>query len=745
MRKAISFLLLSMIAAEAMAQDICHTRNGMRAEQTAGGYTTEVVFYSPAIARVMKQPTTAAPLQEKSSLSVVLEPQLTKIAYKETAAQLVMTTAVLRVVYDKATGTLSFTDLRGNTLLREKEATFVLRQEGADAGAYQVKQAFLLDDEAIYGLGQFQNGKMNQRYTCKELIQGNTEDVVPLLHSVKGYGIFWDNTSPTMFTDTAEETAFASEVGEGVDYYFLCGGNGDGVVAAMRLLTGQVPMLPLWIYGYWQCRERYKTQDEVVEVVENYRRRRVPLDGIIQDWQYWGNNYLWNAMEFLSGGYSNPQYMMEMVHGMNAHIIISIWSSFGPQTKPYRALQENGMLLPFETWPRSGSELWPPRIDYPSGVRVYDAYDPAARDIYWDYANKGLFAWGMDGWWMDSTEPDRENFTDADYEGHTYLGSYRKVCNAYPLMSVGGVYTHQRATTSQKRVFILTRSAFAGQQRYGANTWSGDITASWETLRCQIPAGLNFSLTGIPHWNNDIGGFYANAYNNAWGDNTATQNPLYRELYVRWMQFGAFTPMMRSHGTEVPREIYYYGEKGEPIYDALEKAIRLRYTLLPYIYSTSWAVSRKQATFMRALFMDFAHDRQVWDINDEYMFGNALLVAPIVKAQYTQEEVASMAALRERDGDNAMRDVDFTAEKSTEVYLPSGTLWYDFWSNEQHTGGQRITCATTIDRIPLFCARREHHPSWSRRAVCYGDGVGQPRGACVPLCRRHIHPLRRRV
>ena len=579
-----------------------------------------------------------------------------------------------------------------------------------DAGTktYQVYQPFILDkEEAIYGLGQLQNGKMIQRNMTKNLIQGNVEDVSPFFQSTKGYGVFWDNYSPTLFTDNEVETSFRSEVGDCVDYYFMYGKDADGVIAQVRSLTGQAPMFPLWTYGYWQSKERYKSQEEVVDVVRKYRELGIPLDGIIQDWQYWGHNYLWNAMDFQNPTFNNPQKMMEDVHAMNAHMAISIWSSFGPMTKPYRELDKKGMLFNFTTWPQSGLESWPPNMEYPSGVRVYDAYNPEARDIYWKYLNDGIFKLGMDAWWMDSTEPDHLDWKPEDMDTKTYLGSFRKVRNAYPLMTVGGVYDHQRAVTSDKRVFILTRSGFLGQQRYGANVWSGDVASTWESFRNQIPAGLNFSLCGMPHWNSDIGGFFAGHYNKSWNDDSASKNPLYQELYVRWLQFGTFNPMMRSHGTDVYREIYKFGKKGEPVYDAIEKMIGLRYSLLPYIYSTSWEVSNRQSSFMRALMMDFVDDRKVWDINDEYMFGKSILVAPITHAQYTPEAVVKVSEEEgwNRDGvKKAKTDVavDFMETKSTKIYLPAGTLWYDFWTNEKHEGGKEITKETTLDVIPLY-------------------------------------------
>ena len=562
-------------------------------------------------------------------------------------------------------------------------------------------------EEAIYGLGQLQNGKMIQRNMTKNLIQGNVEDVSPFFQSTKGYGVFWDNYSPTLFTDNEVETSFRSEVGDCVDYYFMYGKDADGVIAQVRSLTGQAPMFPLWTYGYWQSKERYKSQEEVVDVVRKYRELGIPLDGIIQDWQYWGHNYLWNAMDFQNPTFNNPQKMMEDVHAMNAHMAISIWSSFGPMTKPYRELDKKGMLFNFTTWPQSGLESWPPNMEYPSGVRVYDAYNPEARDIYWKYLNDGIFKLGMDAWWMDSTEPDHLDWKPEDMDTKTYLGSFRKVRNAYPLMTVGGVYDHQRAVTSDKRVFILTRSGFLGQQRYGANVWSGDVASTWESFRNQIPAGLNFSLCGMPHWNSDIGGFFAGHYNKSWNDDSASKNPLYQELYVRWLQFGTFNPMMRSHGTDVYREIYKFGKKGEPVYDAIEKMIGLRYSLLPYIYSTSWEVSNRQSSFMRALMMDFVDDRKVWDINDEYMFGKSILVAPITHAQYTPEAVVKVSEEEGWNRDGAKKTktdaaVDFMETKSTNIYLPAGTLWYDFWTNEKHEGGKEITKETTLDVIPLY-------------------------------------------
>jgi len=694
--------LLIVFAIGSQAQSYQKTDLGVKTK--INSMDIEIQFYGPSTVRVLKSPVGKA--FTKESLSVIKKPQATKFTVNQQGDVVSLKSSKLKVDVDVKSCKIAYSTLAGEKLLSEKEsgATFI---DFNDAGSktYTIRQSFTLDkDEAIYGLGQQQRGKLSLRNTKLNMVQGNTDDYVPFLVSTKGYGLFWDNYSPTVFEDNPENTSLKSDVGDCIDYYFMLGGNIDGSIACMRELTGQAPMFPLWTFGYWQSKERYKSQNELVGVVSKYRELGVPLDGIIQDWQYWGNNYLWNAMEFLNTEFPNPKKMVDDIHNMNAHVIISIWSSFGPQTKQFREMQPKGMLLNFGTWPQSGLETWPPNREYPSGVEPYDPYNPEARNIYWKYLNKGLFSFGIDGWWMDSSEPDHLDFKPSDFDLKTYLGSFRKVRNAFPLMTVGGVGEHQRAASSDKRVFILTRSAFAGQQRYGSMTWSGDVNSSWQSLRNQIPAGLNFSMSAIPYWNTDIGGFFASAYKRGWDD--GNKNPSFQELYVRWLQFGAFTPMMRSHGTDIPREIYNFGKKGETIYDAIAKTINLRYSLLPYIYSAAWDITKNQSTMMRALVMDF-NDKKVVDMNNEYLFGKSILVAPVVNAQYTPETILRANAETGWDKKDAAADtksqaVNFTQAKSTKVYLPEGTAWYDFWTNEKLNGGQEIVKATTIDEIPLY-------------------------------------------
>ncbi|UKK55955.1 glycoside hydrolase family 31 protein [Prevotella communis] len=666
MKKLLSLAVMAIGLAEAQAQDV------------------KIEFITPSIVHVVKgQPT--------KTLVVTAKPQdvaLTKKGNTTSSKEL--------TVKQDAKGNLTFLTAKGKVLLKEKECDVL-----------EARQTFTLDkDEAIYGLGTIQNGKMNRRGEKKRMEQSNLEDFQNVLQSIKGYGIYWENYSPTLFEDNAEGMTFDAEVGNGVDYYFMYGNNADGVIAQMRYLSGDVPMFPLWTYGFWQSKERYKSAAETEGIVDQYRALNVPLDGIIQDWQYWGSNYLWNAMDFLAEDFSNGKQMIQNVHRKHAHFMISIWASFGPMTQQYRELNEKGLLMPFETWPQSGiSHIWPPVMKYPSGVKVYDAFHPEARAIYWKYL-KTLYDYGTDAWWMDSTDPDFFNPRESDYAHKVYGGTWRSQRNAFPLETVRGIYQAQRKDYGQKRVFIMTRSSYAGQQHYGSNMWSGDVNSSWDMLRKQVPAGLSYSLTGNPNFNTDIGGFFCGSYNTK-GSGSAPRNPQFQELYVRWMQYGLFCPVFRSHGADAPREIWQFGKKGEPVYDAIEKQIRLRYRLIPYLYSTAWQVTSNNDSYMRPLFSDFAADKKVWNITDEFLFGRSILAAPIVKAQYTEEKIIRTDAMTGWNRQNATDGsaagaIDFTATKTTTKYLPKGAAWYDFWTNKQYKGGQDVTLETTLDRVPMF-------------------------------------------
>ena len=665
MKRLLSLAIMAIGLAEAQAQDV------------------KVEFITPSIVHVVKgQPT--------KTLVITAKPEQVKVVKKGN----VTSSSELTVKQD-AKGNLTFLTAKGKVLLREK-----------NCDVKEARQTFTLDkDEAIYGLGTIQNGKMNRRGEKKRMEQSNLEDFQNVLQSIKGWGIYWENYSPTLFEDNANGMTFDAEVGDGVDYYFMYGKSADGVIAQMRYLSGDVPMFPLWTYGFWQSKERYKSARETESIVDQYRALNVPLDGIIQDWQYWGSNYLWNAMDFLAEDFSNGKQMIQNVHKKNAHFMISIWASFGPMTQQFRELDEKGLLMPFETWPQSGiSHVWPPIMKYPSGVKVYDAFHPEARAIYWKYL-KTLYDYGCDAWWMDSTDPDFFNPKESDYEHKVYGGTWRSQRNAFPLETVRGIYQAQRKDDKGKRIFIMTRSSYAGQQHYGSNMWSGDVNSSWDMLRKQVPAGLSYSLTGNPNFNTDIGGFFCGSYNTK-GSGSAPKNPQFQELFVRWMQYGLFCPVFRSHGADAPREIWQFGKKGEPIYDAIEKQIRLRYRLIPYLYSTAWQVTSNNDSYMRPLFSDFAADKNVRNTTDEFMFGHSILAAPIVNPQYTEEKIIRTDAMtgwnrQDVKGENA-QGVDWSATKTATKYLPKGTTWYDFWTGKQYKGGQNVTLETTIDRVPMF-------------------------------------------
>ena len=643
----------------------------------------KIEFFTPSIVHVVKG-------QATKSLVVTAPPSTVKVTKKGNA-----TSSSELIVKQDAKGNLTFLTAKGKVLLKEKECD-----------VKEARQTFTLDkDEAIYGLGTIQNGKMNRRGEKKRMEQSNLEDFQNVLQSIKGWGIYWENYSPTLFEDNAEGMTFDAEVGEGVDYYFMYGGSADGVIAQMRYLSGDVPMFPMWTFGFWQSKERYKSAKETESIVDQYRALNVPLDGIIQDWQYWGSNYLWNAMDFLAEDFANGKQMIQNVHKKNAHFMISIWASFGPMTQQFRELNEKGLLMPIETWPQSGiSHVWPPIMKYPSGVKVYDAFHPEARAIYWKYL-KTLYDYGTDAWWMDSTDPDFFNPRESDYQHPVTGGTWRSLRNAFPLETVRGIYQSQRKDDRGKRVFIMTRSAFAGQQHYGSNMWSGDVASSWEMLRNQIPCGLSFTLTGNPNFNTDIGGFFCGSYNTK-GAGSAPKNPQFQELYVRWMQYGLFCPVFRSHGADAPREIWQFGQKGEPVYDAIEKQIRLRYRLLPYLYSTAWQVTSNNQSYLRPLFSDFAADKKVWDLTDEFMFGSSILAAPIVEAQYTQEKIIREDAMtgwerKEVSGESAAQ-ADWGGTKTATKYLPKGANWYDFWTGKLYKGGQNVVLTTTLDKVPMF-------------------------------------------
>lgn len=588
------------------------------------------------------------------NFAVIAAPQPAHWTVSETGKASVLATAQLRVSVDQASGVITFSDLAGDIFLKDV-VEFRSMAAAGGANGKGIRQLFeLAGNEEIYGLGQHQGGFLSYRGTSVNLLQMNSEVAIPMLTSNKGYGLLWNNASVTTVKVSAPPVhnrfAFESEAGAGIDYYFIAGPKLDDVIAGYRGLTGQAPMMARWTWGYWQSRERYESQKELLAVAARYRRMQIPIDAVVQDWQYWAPGQ-WGSHEFDRTRYPDPKAMVDELHRNNVHTIISVWPRFDSGTANLAELEKAGAVFP-DTYPN----VWPVGVG-----RWYDAFMAQGRHNYWQQISRNLGSLGFDGWWLDGSEAELGGRWGEMRSVQTGAGPGVEVVNAYPLHHTTGVYEGHRRDFPDKRAIILTRSAYAGQQRNAAITWSGDIGGNWEVYRRQIPAGLNFSLSGIPYWNADIGGFFGGK----------PSDPGFRELYTRWFQFGAFTPMMRSHGTGPSKEMWQFDAATQKILIAFTQ---LRYRLLPYIYSTSWAVTSHSGTMMRPLVMDFADDPLSHNVADQYMFGSALLVCPVVQAR---------------------------AEART-VYLPGRASWYDFWTGAQHQGGTAITASAPIDSMPLF-------------------------------------------
>ncbi|TDW97586.1 TIM-barrel domain-containing protein [Dinghuibacter silviterrae] len=469
---------------------------------------------------------------------------------------------------------------------------------------------------------------------------------------------------PGLYKDTY---SFSSEVGDAVNYFFIKGNNPDQVISGYRLLTGKAPIMPVWAMGLWQSRERYKTQEELLHTVRTFRAQHIPLDNIVLDWQYWRPDQ-WGSQEFDPSRFPEPDEMLRTLHdSLHTHFMISVWPKFYTGTQNFDLFQSKGWLYTLSV--NRGQKDW---LGYVS--TFYDAFNPDARRQFWQLMNQHLFTKGVDGWWMDATEPDIMSNTSiqdrkALMEPHA-LGTASRYFNAFPLENARAVYEGQRATDDQ-RVFILTRSAYAGQQRYSAATWSGDIAARWHDMRNQITAGLGFSLSGIPYWTMDIGGF---AVEGRYEHPNPADLEEWRELNTRWFQFGAFCPLLRVHGQYPYREVFHLAPTDHPAFQSILYYDRLRYRLLPYIYSTAARTWSGDYTIMRALVMDFEQDSVARGVADEYLFGPSLLVNPV--CQYKA--------------------------RSRSVYLPAGTDWYDAYTGNAFHGGQRIDAPAPYERMPLF-------------------------------------------
>jgi alpha-D-xyloside xylohydrolase len=607
------------------------------------------------------QYTTNASLPAKTSLSVNKVWDIPSFSVTDNAGIVTITTSRMKAKVNKSNGSISYTDLDDNVILSEDSTNSKTVTAVTVEGVSTNKIETLFNspaDEALFGLGQHQDNVMNRKGTNRRILNANTEINVPVLVSNKGYGIFWDNYSTSNFyggESSNTKYRYVSEAGEMVDYYFFYGPGIDRVVALYRTATGAAPLFPKWAYGLFHSKDKYGRQSELLAVKDGYRNNKIPLDCIVQDWDYW-TPYTWGSHFMDESRYPDPAGMMTNLHNANVHGIISIWPEYEYTSTPrktgdqdnYNALNAIGAL-------------------YPSGGNhhFYDTFNANARTlVYQQIYDRLLGKYGWDGIWADNTEP--QAYPDAINMRtvNTALGKGALYINAYPLQHSKALYEGWRKVgPNQKRVYVLTRSAFAGQQRYGSTCWSGDINCDFATYAKQIPAGLNFAIAGMPYWTTDIGGY--------WGHSVDWSTSANNELFTRWFQYGAFCPIFRIHGGG-SRELY--GNQWSATTKANLLTIdNLRYRLMPYIYSLAWKVTHEGYSIMRPLVFDYRNDSNVFNIKDQFLFGPAFLVNPVTSAGAT----------------------------SRSVYLPSGT-WYNFWTGSTQNGGSRISASAPLSEIPLF-------------------------------------------
>ena len=619
---------------------------------TMGTGTLKLHICTDAIIHVLYSPTASFP-NPKGYVVTKSEWPGAKFTMQSAADNITISTASLRLVVSKIDGSITYQDVDGKQIVQEANRKLTPTKINGE-NTYRAESFVNIygSREALYGLGQHQAGVWNYRGESVDISQDNTAIAVPFLVSSNGYGIFWNNTSRSRFNNRfANYLYISSEVADVIDYYFFYGPDLDKVVASYRELTGQAPMFGKWAYGFWQCKNRYKSQEEILAIAKKYRELHIPLDNIVQDWFWWNRK----GEHVFNKNYPDPKGMVDELHRKNVHLMISVWPFFEPGSAVYDEMEKKGWFVDKFKFAK------PPY--HTAGMAVYDATNPEARKYYWKLMEKALFNIGVDAWWLDTTEPETEGQEENILLGHQIAaGSGDRFVNIYPLMTTSAVYDGQRSASDKKRVFILSRSAFAGDQRYAVTAWSGDINSDFFSFRRQIPAGLNFALSGIPYWTTDIGGFVS----------VKSDDPAYRELFVRWFQYGAFCPIFRVHGTRSTdqNEIWSYGPEAQAI---LTKFDRLRYRLLPYIYSMAWMTTNQSYTPMRPLAMDFRDDVRALNIGDQYMYGPAFLVSPVTEPAATTRR----------------------------LYLPHAQ-WYDFWTGSSIDGGNMVDAAAPLDHMPLY-------------------------------------------
>ncbi|NLM10307.1 MAG: DUF5110 domain-containing protein [Clostridiaceae bacterium] len=575
------------------------------------------------------------------------------------------------------------------------EVTYIENAKKELAGtSYEGKLVFsITEEERIYGLGQHEDGIYNYNGKKEYLYQNNMKISVPFLISSMNYGILIDTGSAVIFDCKQNEITFTIDTTNEISYYVILGDNFDEIINEYRRLTGRAPMLPRWAFGYIQSKERYKSSEELINTAMKFRKMGIPIDCIVQDWHTWSDG-LWGEKRVDKTRYPDLKGLVDTLHENNVKLMVSVWPNMAKGGSNYSEMHQKGLFLPNST--------------------TYDAFNEEARRVYWKQCEEEWFSAGVDAWWCDNSEP----FSDADWNGETKRPEEKRYelivneskmhmdwtqLNSYGLFHAKGIYENWRRTNQQKRVVNLTRSSYISGQRYGTICWSGDISAKWSTLRKQITEGIKSCISGMPYWTLDIGAFFtvkdkwenrgcgsSGNTNKLWfwdGDYNEGVNDLgYRELYVRWLQYAAFLPVFRSHGTDTPREPWNFGNPGSMFYDTIIKFINLRYKLLPYIYSIAAEVTLENSTMMRSLMFDFSYDKNVWDISDCYMFGKAFLVCPVTQPMYYEANSVPLS----------------NTQKTKKVYLPEGTRWFDFWTNTPYSGGQTVICNAELDTMPIF-------------------------------------------
>jgi len=614
--------------------------------------TLKVQVCSDSIIRVRYSATSSFPNQPDYVVTKANWPA-SKWTMQSAHDAVTVSTSRLKVKIARQDAGVTYSDADGKQLVNEASRKLTpIKVNGEDTYRAESFINIYGSQEALYGLGQHQSGVWNYRGESVDVSQDNTNIAVPMLVSSKGYGIFWNNASRSRVNNRfANYLYISSEVADVIDYYFIYGPETDKIVAAYRELTGPAPMFGKWAYGFWQCKNRYKSQEEILGVARKYRELHLPADNIVQDWFWWNHK----GEHVFNKNYPDPKGMVDDLHKENFHLMISVWPFFEPGSTVYDEMDKRGWFVDKFKFAK------PPY--HTSGMAVYDATNPEARKYYWDLMNKALFNIGLDAWWLDTTEPETEGQEENILLGHKLaIGSGDRYVNLFPLMTTGAVYDGQRSASDLKRVFILSRSAFAGAQRNAVTAWSGDINSDFFSFRRQIPAGLNYSLSGLPYWTTDIGGFVSGN----------PDDPDYRELFIRWFQYASFCPIFRVHGTRTTdqNELWSYGSEAQKILASFD---RLRYRLLPYIYSLAWKTTSDGYTPMRPLVMDFRGDVRAENIGDQFMYGPAFLVNPVTEP----------------------------AASTRRLYLPKAH-WYDFWSGTSADGGQVIDGAAPLERMPLY-------------------------------------------